>query len=697
MLDERDRRQFLREARAAGQLSDHPNVVALYDAGILPDGLPYLVMELCTGGSLLDRLKKTGPLPPAEACELGAKIADALAAAHEAGVLHRDIKPANILINRYGVYGLTDFGLAALFEPGRESSASLTALTPAYAAPEAFRQETPTERSDIYSLGATVYALISGRPPRFPPTGEPNLTEIIRFHELPVPDIAGVPAEASEVLRKALAADPMRRYPSAAEFRDALAALKLPPGLPASGQGTAAQKAASDGPGGPTGIVQPRASTAATSLVGADAATVSVRFGPQRDDTTTIGPAHPGPPLPPPASGEPDESPTERRDGLAKRLVARVGRGMLIMISVAVLVVVGVLWAVLAILNNDITTTKIPEVQGSSDANDGATDILLIGSDSRTDASGNPLPDDVLKLLRTEYSAGVNTDTIVLVRIPKNGGRAVAMSIPRDTYVSIPNAGKGVVNSAFGAGKRASEEAQRRAGVTDEQKLARDSDEAGRQVLFEVVQNLTGVKVDHYAEINLYGFYLLTKAIGNVEVCLNQAVEDPDSGAKFEKGRHSIAGGDALSFVRQRRGLPNGDLDRIVRQQVFMAAVAHRVLSTDVLTDRNAIANLRDALRRTMVIDAGWDVLEFALQMREVAGDNVDFVTIPVADSNRIVNGKSVVTVDEARVRAFTAGLLNGSTQPSPSPTAPPGPTSSTPTRSESDATITANGVTCVN
>lgn len=151
MLDERDRRRFLREARAAGRLSGHPHVVDLYDAGILPDGRPYLVMEICVGGSLASRLRETGPLPPAKGCELGAKIADALVAAHEVGVLHRDIKPANILINRYGVYGLADFGLAALTGPGCESSASLATLTPAYAAPEAFRQEAPSERADIYS------------------------------------------------------------------------------------------------------------------------------------------------------------------------------------------------------------------------------------------------------------------------------------------------------------------------------------------------------------------------------------------------------------------------------------------------------------------------------------------------------------------------------------------------------------------
>jgi len=717
MLDERDRRRFLREAQAAGRLSGHPNVVDLYDAGILPDGRPYLVMELCTGGSLLDRLKKMGPLPPAQACELGAKIAGALAAAHQAGVLHRDIKPANILINRYGVYGLTDFGLAALFEPGHESSASLAALTPAYAAPEAFRQESPTELADIYSLGATVYALLSGRPPRFPPTGEPNLPEIIRLHDQPVPDIAGVPVAVSDVLRKALAFDPMQRYESAAEFQDALAALKLAPALPVvPGQESAVHQAAPDGPESPTEMAEASSGDEPTSLIGEDPVTAAVRFGPQRDDTTTIGQIAPAPPspLPPPAGDVPEKSPagdvpeksqTGRRGGFAKRLLPRVRRGLVLAMSILILVVVGIAWIVVASLTNDMTTGGIIGAHGSPDSNDGATDILLVGSDSRTDANGDPLPDDILKLLRTEYSGGVNTDTIVLVRIPNNGGRAVAMSIPRDAYVSIPNAEGGAINGAFGAGKRAKEEKLRTDGVTDERRLARESDEAGRKMLVEVVQNLTGVRVDHYAEINMYGFYLLTQAIGSVEVCLKQAVVDPDSGSNFKAGRQLVSGGDALSFVRQRHGLPNGDLDRIVRQQVFMAALVNKVLSSKVLTDQNAISGLRDTVARTVVIDdAGWDVLDFVVRLREVAVGNVDFVTVPVVDPNRFVNGKSIVAVDEAQVRAFAAGLLGGSaqsSQPSPSPAAPQSatPPSSTPTSqpSESAVTIATDGVTCVN
>jgi serine/threonine protein kinase len=118
---ERDRRRFFREVTAAGQLSGHPHVVDVYDAGTLRDGRPYMVMELCPGGSLNDELRRSGPISAERACRIGADLADALAAAHAAGILHRDLKPANILVNRYGVVGIADFGLASIIAANDDS------------------------------------------------------------------------------------------------------------------------------------------------------------------------------------------------------------------------------------------------------------------------------------------------------------------------------------------------------------------------------------------------------------------------------------------------------------------------------------------------------------------------------------------------------------------------------------------------
>jgi DNA-binding NarL/FixJ family response regulator/tRNA A-37 threonylcarbamoyl transferase component Bud32 len=225
--EERDRRRFLREARAAGRLSDHPNVISLYDAGLTSDGRPYLVMELCPAGSLADRLRTDGRLPPAEVRDIGIRIADALVEAHGAGVLHRDLKPANILVNRFGAVGLADFGLAASHEASQQFTATVEALSPAYASPEAFRMERPTAAVDIYGLGATLYALLSGRPPRWPAHGHPGLATMIALHHEPVPDLPGVPVELTAVLRQAMSADPADRHASAADLRDALVEVPL--------------------------------------------------------------------------------------------------------------------------------------------------------------------------------------------------------------------------------------------------------------------------------------------------------------------------------------------------------------------------------------------------------------------------------------------------------------------------------------
>jgi serine/threonine protein kinase len=106
---ERDQRRFLREARAAGRMSGHPNVIDLFDAGVTANGHPFLIMELCEG-TYAERMR-TNPLSAVEARDVGVKIADALADAHALGVLHRDVKPANILHSRFGEPALADFGL----------------------------------------------------------------------------------------------------------------------------------------------------------------------------------------------------------------------------------------------------------------------------------------------------------------------------------------------------------------------------------------------------------------------------------------------------------------------------------------------------------------------------------------------------------------------------------------------------------
>ncbi|SEP91785.1 Serine/threonine protein kinase [Lentzea xinjiangensis] len=222
LVDERDRRRFLREARAAAKLSGHPHVVGVHDANITAWGMPYIVMELCTGGSLADRLDAGGPLHPEQVRALGIKLADALAAAHREGVLHRDIKPGNILVDRYGTPKLADFGLAALLDATGGSTVTRDALSPSYAPPEAFAMAEPTPQADVYSLAATLYTLLAGKPPRpvpWPISSFDQLGEILRR---PVAAVDGVPAALHDALARALHPDANLRTPSAAQLRDEL-------------------------------------------------------------------------------------------------------------------------------------------------------------------------------------------------------------------------------------------------------------------------------------------------------------------------------------------------------------------------------------------------------------------------------------------------------------------------------------------
>lgn len=229
---DRDRERFLREARAAARLSGHPNVVNVYDAGVTEDGRPYIAMELCTGGSLSDLLAERGPLPAARVAEIGAELAGALAHAHDSGILHRDIKPANVLVNAFGAVKLADFGLAAILDAHAESTVTVGALSPHYAAPEVFAHTAPSPAGDVYSLAATLHALLTGRGPRDIPWPADSLDDLVSALRAPVRPVEGAPDALNAALLAALDADPARRTASAARLRDELSGLRPPPPLP---------------------------------------------------------------------------------------------------------------------------------------------------------------------------------------------------------------------------------------------------------------------------------------------------------------------------------------------------------------------------------------------------------------------------------------------------------------------------------
>jgi LCP family protein required for cell wall assembly len=335
----------------------------------------------------------------------------------------------------------------------------------------------------------------------------------------------------------------------------------------------------------------------------------------------------------------------------------RVARVIATAAAVAVVLVTGVAWSKVRSFEDGIYHVFAPSLGHGGD--DGAIDILLVGMDSRTDAHGNPLSAQELASLKAGDETATNTDTIILVRIPNNGKSATAISVPRDTYVSAPGMGKTKINGVYGQTKEEKRVRLVESGMAPDQ-AEREGTEAGREALIKTVADLTGVTVDHYAEIGLLGFSLITDALGGVNVCLKEPVYEPLSGADFPAGWQKLNGPQALSFVRQRHELPRGDLDRVVRQQVVMASLAHQVISGKTLSSPATMKRLQQAIQRSVVLSSGWDIMDFVNQLQKLAGGKIAFATIPVLDESGWSDDgmHSVVRVDPHQVQDWVAGLL---------------------------------------
>src|ERR1700712_993335 len=337
----------------------------------------------------------------------------------------------------------------------------------------------------------------------------------------------------------------------------------------------------------------------------------------------------------------------------------RLSRIVAVVAAAVIVIGTGVAWGKIRSFENGINHVSSAALGGGGE--DGAIDILLVGMDSRTDAHGNPLSSEELATLRAGDDVSTNTDTIILVRIPNNGTSATAISIPRDSYVEAPgDLGKTKINGVFGQVKleRMKELVEQQG--EDPAVAEPKATEAGREALIKTVATLTGVTVDHYAEIGLLGFSLITDALGGVDVCLKDAVYEPLSGADFPAGVQKLNGPQALSFVRQRHDLPRGDLDRVTRQQTVMASLAHQVISGKTLSSPSTLNRLQDAVQRSVVLSDGWDIMDFVTQMQKLAGGNVAFATIPVLQEDGWSDDvmQSVVRVDPTQVQDFVSGLL---------------------------------------
>ncbi|MDP9334728.1 MAG: protein kinase [Actinomycetota bacterium] len=227
--------RFNHERLAMGAVSGHPNIVDVYASGFDPLDRPYLVMEYMTGGSFAQRLRRRGPMKWEAAVDAGIKLAGALETAHRAGVLHRDIKPENVLVSAYGEPQLADFGISHIENDPALLTSGAPTFTPLYAAPEVLNGGPSSPASEVYSLAATVFALIAGKAAFQNDDDEHPVALLYRIATEQLPDLRalGVPGAVAAVIERAMTKDPIRRQRSAAQLgndlRDAQTSLGLSP------------------------------------------------------------------------------------------------------------------------------------------------------------------------------------------------------------------------------------------------------------------------------------------------------------------------------------------------------------------------------------------------------------------------------------------------------------------------------------
>jgi LCP family protein required for cell wall assembly len=332
--------------------------------------------------------------------------------------------------------------------------------------------------------------------------------------------------------------------------------------------------------------------------------------------------------------------------------------------SLLVLIGSGVAW-----ITYKNFTARIPHgdavpvlAHGATDPDGGDQNILLIGNDTRAGATRAEL-----KALHTGHDiTTANADTMILLHVPAGGGRPTLVSFPRDSWVSIPGHGKGKINAAYPDAYNAA----KNAGRTETQ-----AQSAGILLTIRTISELTGLHIDHYMQVSLLGFYRISEAIGGVTVCLDNAQNastDKDqfgsgySGIDLPKGVSVIKGAQALAFVRQRHGLPHGDLDRIKRQQYFLRAAFQKVTSAGILLNPFKLHDMLDAVGSSLLTDPELDLLSLARQFESLTAGRIDFATIPNNGPQMIYPdgvATSIVAVNRAAIPAFVAELQGRSNQ----------------------------------
>lgn len=350
-----------------------------------------------------------------------------------------------------------------------------------------------------------------------------------------------------------------------------------------------------------------------------------------RPATSASRPPGAGPSIPPrrAVDGPPRGAGPGTAPGAGTAPAARPHRRRRIALAVGALVVVALLaWPVGLVLWANGKVQHTPALSGAA-GTDGTT-YLLTGSDSRADGG-----------IAADGTEGARTDTILLLHVPASGPSAL-ISLPRDTYVEIPDHGASKLNAAFAWGQA--------------------------PLLVRTVEQLTGLTVDHYAEIGMAGVGEVVTAVGGVNLCHDADVNDPDSGMVWTAGCHDVDGTQALAFARMRKADPKGDVGRAERQRQLVSAVMGKVSPSSLAFHPDQQVALVDAGTGALTLDEGSNVVDLArlaLAFRDATGPEGITGTPPIVDLDyRPGDVGSTVRLDPEQTPVFFAAVRDGTLPP---------------------------------
>ncbi|CAM5269569.1 Polyisoprenyl-teichoic acid--peptidoglycan teichoic acid transferase TagU [Streptomyces tendae] len=327
----------------------------------------------------------------------------------------------------------------------------------------------------------------------------------------------------------------------------------------------------------------------------------------------------------PPAPQSPREGRGSRRAGKNGKKKRRTGRNILIGLAVLVVAAGGTAYWLYSDLNGNINGVDIDDAIGKDRPEKLPTsgqNILILGSDSRAGDNAG---------LNTGKVAGARSDTALVMHIPEGRKEAVAVSIPRDTLVTRPECTKSDGSE-----------------VASAERVMFNSvySQVGPACVVKTVEKMSGVRMDHYVEIDFAGFKDLVDAIGGVTVTVDQNIHDKSSGLDLTAGTHKLNGTDSLAFVRTRHGVGDGsDLGRIGLQQEFMIALLSEIKKQDLLGSPTKTYKIADTLTAALTTDSELASLtalaDFGRSLNGVDPSTMDTIMLPVAydkiDPNRVV------------------------------------------------------------